>query len=280
VGKLNNLVEGVPGDGIVPVGCESPLVEYNTMRNSPGTLPATEACDGIWPWSCDNAIIQYNIVSDHKSQVDGYGLDADYNCTNSLFQYNLTYNNDGGFLLLCNSGGWPADYSAGNTGTVVRYNISINDGIRSYIVKGKDSYFSPVIHITGPAKNSRIEKNIFYMKRKALPQMDKRLVCADDWAGFADSTFFIRNYIYVEETAVAAELTKTTHNYFEGNRYTGNLSVSQSGFQKYNRRFDSNMWDDANDINWKKLMAFTKGKKIPLDGKKVLVSALIGKTDQ
>ena len=63
----NNLLDGVPGDGIVPVGCESPLVEYNVMKNCPHTLPPTEACDGIWPWSCDHAIVQYNIVSDHKS---------------------------------------------------------------------------------------------------------------------------------------------------------------------------------------------------------------------
>src|SRR6266540_395656 len=79
----HNILEGVPGDGIVPAACESPLVEYNIMRKCPSTLPPSEACDGIWPWSCDNAVIQFNIVSDHKSQVDGYGFDSDWNSANN-----------------------------------------------------------------------------------------------------------------------------------------------------------------------------------------------------
>lgn len=63
----NNLIEEVPGDGIVPIGCDSTLIEYNLMCNSPDTLPMTEAAAGIWPWSCDNTIIQYNEVCHHKA---------------------------------------------------------------------------------------------------------------------------------------------------------------------------------------------------------------------
>jgi hypothetical protein len=163
----NNVLEGVPGDGIVPVGCDGAIVEYNVMRDCPLSLPASEACDGIWPFSSDNTIVQYNIVEGHKSQTDGYGFDSDYNCNNSMFRYNLSLNNEGGFLLLCNSGGWPKDWSAGNNGTVVKYNISINDGIRKHIVTEKKSeHYSPVIHITGPTCNSLIEKTFFTFVRK------------------------------------------------------------------------------------------------------------------
>lgn len=35
-----NLIEEVPGDGIVPIGCEGALIEYNLMRNCPGTTTA------------------------------------------------------------------------------------------------------------------------------------------------------------------------------------------------------------------------------------------------
>ena len=271
-----NIIDGVPGDGIVLVGCERPLVEYNVMKNSPLTLPASEACDGIWPWSCDNAIIQYNIVSGHKSQVDGYPLDADYNCTNSLFQYNLTYNNDGGFLLLCNSGGWPAEYSVGNTGTVVKYNISINDGIRKYIVKGKPGYFSPLIHIAGPTQNSKIENNLFYVKKKPLADMDKRIICSDDWNGYADSTFFILNFLYTEEPTLAFDPAKSTSNFFETNYYIGPLSTPEKGFDVYKGKFNKKMWYNAKDENWQKLIAFIKNKTVLLDGKEVQVLKLIG----
>ncbi|MDD5695021.1 MAG: right-handed parallel beta-helix repeat-containing protein [Bacteroidales bacterium] len=272
----NNTIEGVPGDGIVPVGCESPLVEYNVMKNCPATLPPTEACDGIWPWSCDNAVVQYNIVSDHKSQVDGYGFDADWNCNHTVIQYNLSFNNDGGFLLICNSGGWPPDWSAGNTGTVIRYNISINDGLRNFIVEGKKDYFSPVIHLTGPTKNTRIENNLFYLYKKPAPEIDKTLITLDDWGGYADSTFIRKNFIFVEEPYLAINPTKTTRTLCEDNRYTGDLITPETGFSKYDGKFDQNMWQDPKDDNWDSLIAFIRGKTVTIGGKEVRVTDIIG----
>jgi hypothetical protein len=43
-----NLIEEVPGDGIVPIGCVNTLIEYNLMRNCPAKLPDTESAAGIW----------------------------------------------------------------------------------------------------------------------------------------------------------------------------------------------------------------------------------------
>jgi len=272
-----NVLDGVPGDGIVPTACDGAIVEYNVMRNCPPTLPATEACDGIWPFSSDNTIVQYNVVSGHKSQTDGYSFDSDYNCNNSLFQFNLSDNSDGGFLLLCNSGGWPEDWSAGNKGTVVRYNVSINDGIRKHIVtERKTEHFSPVIHIIGPSRNNLIEKNIFYICKKELPQMDKRLVLSDDWRGYADSTFFRNNYIFVEEPTVAFDATESTNNFIEGNLYVGPLKYQGDGFKKHSGGFDKTMWYDAEDGNWNKLIGFLKDKKVLLNGKEVPVLDVIG----
>ncbi len=275
----NNTIDGVPGDGIVPVGCESPLVEYNVMKNCPATLPSTEACDGIWPWSCDNAIIQYNIVSDHHSQVDGYGFDSDWNCTNTLIQYNLSFNNDGGFLLICNSGGWPPDWSLGNTGTVIRYNISINDGLRNFIPNGKKDFFSPVIHVTGPTKNTRIEKNLFCLFKKPSPDIDRTLITLDDWSGYADSTFIRNNFIAVEEPYLAINPTKTTHNVYEGNLYTGDLETPAAGFRKYDGAFGQKMWLDPGDDNWNNLLAFIRGKTVIIGGKELPVTDIIGFTE-
>ena len=268
----NNLLEGVPGDGIVPVGCEAPLVEYNVMRNCPATLPPTEACDGIWPWSCDNALIQYNVVCDHHSQVDGYGFDSDYNCTNSVFQYNLSCNNEGGFLLLCNSGGWPTDWSIGNRGTIVRYNISINDGLRNFKVKEK--YFSPVIHCTGPVKNSIIEKNLFYLVRKTDKNIDRTLISLDDWRGYPDSTVFRNNFIYTEEPYHGALIGNATHSVFENNQVVG--SIKQSGFCLYSDSFNKEMWYTSGNPNWDKLIDFVSDKTIVIHGKECKVTDLIG----
>lgn len=274
----NNIVDGVPGDGIVPSGCESPLVEYNVMKNSPATLPPSEACDGIWPFSSDNAIIQFNIVSDHKSQVDGYGFDSDWNSNNSLFQYNLSYNNDGGFLLLCNSGGWPLDWSAGNNGTIVRYNVSINDGLRNYIPEGskEKEYFSPVIHVTGPTRNSLIEKNLFYISRKPEPQIDRTFVSLTDWRGYPDSTIFRQNYFYAAETNVAVKPFSSTNNIFDSNYYVGDLRTPPTGFTRHKGEFDHLLWYDANDKNWDTLLKFIGNKTIPLENEETPVLKIIG----
>ena len=270
----NNVIDGIPGDGIVPVGCEAPLVEYNVMKNCPPTLLETEACDGIWPWSCDNAVIQYNIVSDHQSKVDGYGFDSDYNCTNSLFQYNLSFHNDGGFFLLCNSGGWPAEWSAGNKGTIARYNVSINDGIRDEMQKGH--YFSPVINCTGPVSNSVIEKNIFILIPAEKEQADRTLICFSDWEGYPDSTFFRDNYIFTKEKYRAVELGKSTRTVLSGNFYAGTLMGVPEGFEKYSGPFSQTMWYGRNDENWNKLIRFIRDKTVMINGTEMNVADLIG----
>jgi hypothetical protein len=275
----NNLIEGVPGDGIVPVACENPVVEYNIMRNCPPTLPVTEACDGIWPWSCDNAIVQYNVVSDHKSQVDGYGFDSDWNSTNSLFQYNLSYNNDGGFLLICNPGGWTTNWNIGNIGTIIRYNISINDGLRNYILENKKEYFSPVIHITGALKNTLIEKNLFYVYKKPKPEIDRTILSLTSWWAYPDSTFFKNNFIFVEEPNRMVDLTKSTNTFFENNLFIGDLKTPEEGFKKYNGSFNQEMWLDRNDPNWQNLLRFVSDKTIPVNGVEIPVLQIIGAND-
>lgn len=272
----NNVIDGVPGDGIVPVACESPVIEYNIMKNCPASLPATEACDGIWPWSCNNALIQYNIVSDHHSQVDGFGFDSDWNSVNSVFQYNLSFNNDGGFLLVCNSGNWPKEWSIGNIGTRVRYNISINDGLRDYIVENRDHYFSPVIHITGPTQNTMIEKNLIYVFKKPKPEIDKTILDFSDWRGYADSTFFLENYIFVEEENTAVKVEKSTNNFFRNNQYMGELKIEHKGFMKYGGQFNKEFWYDVDDKNWQKLVDFVSDKNVIINGREIPVLEVIG----
>jgi len=276
----NNVLDGVPGDGIVPVACESPLVEYNVMKNCPRSLPASEPCDGIWPWSCDNAVVQFNVVSDHKSQVDGFAYDSDWNSNNSLFQFNMSYNNDGGFLLICNSGGWPLDWSIGNRGTRIRYNISINDGLRNYIVPAYGKYFSPVISIGGPTFNTIIEKNLFCILMKERPEIDRTICDLGDWSGYPDSTAFRNNYIYVEEETQAVKASSSTRNFYKNNYYVGDLKHPGEGFIDYDGEFNKKMWYEPSDTNWNSLVEFVKEKTITLKGREIRVLDIIGYSNE
>jgi hypothetical protein len=197
----NNLLEEIPGDGIVPIGCDGAVIEYNLMRDCTRLLPDTEAAAGIWPWACDNTVIQFNEVSDHKAPWDAQGFDSDWNCRNTVIQYNLSRNNEGGFLLICNNGG-ASPHIAINTGTVIRYNVSLNDGIRPDVpprYRQEKRWFSPTFHISGPVKNTRIHNNLIYVPHKSDSRMDRTLVQMDNWGGpWPEGTYFANNIFVVE----------------------------------------------------------------------------------
>ncbi len=214
-----NLIEGVPGDGIVPIDCDSTLIEYNVMRDCPDLLPDTEAAAGIWPWSCDNTVIQFNEVSDHKAPWDAQGFDSDWNCTNTLIQYNYSHDNYGGLVLVCNSGEASSSFNIGNRGTILRYNISIGDGIRPKLTR--DGMFSPNIHIAGPVEHTLIERNIIHSNPKPSGDIDRTMIVSDSWGGYADDTSFRENIFYTAEPS-RFNLTESTQNTFNGNYYVGN----------------------------------------------------------
>lgn len=116
-----NTVSDIGGDAIVPHHTEGALVEYNTVDGFREREPAHCAA-GIWGWNTQDAVYQYNEVSGGRSECDGQGLDIDEANIGTIYQYNYSHDNEGGFILLCNGSGSTTD------GNVVRYNISQNDG--------------------------------------------------------------------------------------------------------------------------------------------------------
>jgi len=195
----NNLIEGVPGDGIVPIGTDGALIEYNVMRNCPDVMPVGDAAAGIWPWSADNTLIQFNEVSGHKAKWDAQGFDSDWNCRNTTIQYNYSHDNYGGFLLVCNNGkSFNTSTNIGTKNTVVQYNISVNDGIRPY--ETHRSWFSPIMHISGPVENTLLFSNIFIIPEKQNEEIDRTIVQMDNWGGpWPKKTFFFKNIFSLSE---------------------------------------------------------------------------------
>lgn len=195
-----NLLEEIPGDGIVPIGCDGAVIEYNRMRHCTRLLPETEAAAGIWPWACDNTIIQFNEVSDHKAVIDGQGFDSDWNCQKTIIQYNFSHDNEGGFLLICNNSEVKMPASVGNTGTIIRYNLSVNDGVRRHPTrKGK---FSPTFTITGFCKDTQIYNNTIIIAKVPEETGQRRILEVGDWGkAWPDNTVFQNNIFYVDGQA-------------------------------------------------------------------------------
>ncbi len=214
-----NTLIGIPGDGIVPIGCEGAVIEHNVMKDCPRMLEKGDAAAGIWPWSSDHTIIQHNEVSDHKACWDGQGFDSDWNCNGTVIQYNYSHDNEGGFLLICCNGGARKSIAINND-TVVRYNISINDGLREV---GHAAGFSPIFHISGPVKNTRIYNNLIYVPKKPSDKVDRTIIEMDNWGGsYPDRTFFANNIVVVADKADFS-WGKSKANDFVNNAYLGDF---------------------------------------------------------
>jgi hypothetical protein len=202
-----NLLEDIGGDGIVPVACDGALVEHNILEG--GRMRAEDYAAGIWPWGCDNTVVQYNEVSGMKGTRDGEGYDSDYNCRGTLFQYNFSHNNDGGFMLICNNGGLRMPKSIGNIDTIIRYNISVNDGLHTF-------------KITGPCQNTQIYNNVLYVGKKQVVTT----VSGGNWGNaWPDDTRFINNIFYVDKGGSAGfELGDMTTVVFDHNSFWGRFN--------------------------------------------------------
>ncbi|SEV93184.1 right-handed parallel beta-helix repeat-containing protein [Luteibacter sp. 329MFSha] len=178
-----NRISEVPGDCILVKGCRGALVERNTVGRC-GPLPRGEAAAGIWPFDCDDTLIQYNEVSDHRAYADGQGFDADFHCRNTIIQYNYSHDNAGGMALVCNDGRDAG--GIGNVGTIVRFNVSINDGLRS---SG-----SAALRISGPVTGARIYNNIIIIPEKKAG-VEVTAFRATSWKGVPDDTAIHDNIV-------------------------------------------------------------------------------------
>lgn len=227
----HNLIESVPGDGIVPIGCDGAVIEYNVMRNCPDILSPNEAAAGIWPWSCDNTIIQYNEVSGHNAKWDGQGFDSDYNCQNTVIQYNYSHDNAGGFLLVCNDGNsLGKSWNKGTLKSTVRYNISVNDGIRNYPTK-QSGWFTPVVHITGPVKNTMISNNLIIQYPKENDSIDSRMLKMGNWGNkWPENTQFKNNIFYADSGVKSKfDFGGDINTSFIGNSFLGDFKNQPQG---------------------------------------------------
>jgi len=115
-----NYFEDMGGAAVIVIGADGCIVENNVVN---GCMKRYASC-AMWPWGAFNTIFQYNEVYGCDDRGDGESFDSDYHCTGSIFQYNYSHDNPGGFMRICNDNEDPV----GNVGTIVRYNISVNDG--------------------------------------------------------------------------------------------------------------------------------------------------------
>jgi hypothetical protein len=177
----DNWVGDVGGDGIVPWATDGCLVEHNIVQGANERAGTYNA--GIWPWSSDNTLMRLNRASGVKTLLDGQGFDSDYNSRNTVIEFNLSHDNEGGFLLICTPGRRKAGENLGNLCTVVRYNISRHDRARTF-------------HVSA-AENTLVHDNAIYIG----PGHDVQLLLLADWNGWARGLELRKNLFHSEGLA-------------------------------------------------------------------------------
>ena len=194
-----NLLEDIGGDGIKPWGCDAPLVEHNIVRG--GRMRCDDYAAGIWPFDCDDALIQFNEVSGMKGDKDGQGFDSDYRSRRSVFQYNYSHDNEGGFMLVCSPG------TSHNDGTVIRYNISQNDGIPT----------ARVFQFGGNPTNTRIHNNTIYLG----PGRELPMISCNEWDGGVPDGIEFTNNLFIVDGRVDYRLSPARNVVFSHNVFAG-----------------------------------------------------------
>ncbi|MEV6725459.1 hypothetical protein AB0M94_31545 [Streptomyces xanthochromogenes] len=125
----DNTLAGIGGDGLVVKTSSDVLVQRNDLDGFNERAGSVNA--GMWTANSDWVTFQYNRSAHGNTTADGQGYDVDHSTNHVTFQYNVSFDNGGGFFLLC-------PYGAGVPGQskdfVIRYNLSVNDHARTFQV--------------------------------------------------------------------------------------------------------------------------------------------------
>ena len=118
----NCVFENTGGSGFVPNKSKNILVQDCIFNHTGSSIDNRmwKRGSGMWPFDCKNVIAQHNKFMNAHGPMDSYGSHIDYGNENVVFQYNYSYNNEGGF----------AEILGDNINCGYRYNISVNDGYR------------------------------------------------------------------------------------------------------------------------------------------------------
>ncbi len=168
-----NTVTDIGGDAIVVHHTQGALVERNRVDGF--RMRDTNCAAGVWGWNVNDTLFQFNEVSGGRSTCDGQGFDLDEGNIRTIYQYNYSHDNEGGFILLCNGGG------STTKDNIVRYNISQND--RGDVVD----------LICGKITNTKIYNNVFYVGQNA------RIINNTNGSTGANAEFY-NNIFYVTST--------------------------------------------------------------------------------
>lgn len=259
----NNYIVGVPGDGIVLSSAIQPEIANNYLtdagysyyatdnkstaswsnsiaecrqvsvdtgrkakamgnRQNPITMGANNFA-GLWFIGTKDAVAQYNeAVNNVWVCSDAEAFDADMFCSGTVFQYNYTYRNNGGLLLIMPSA---------DAGTVVRYNVSVEDS-QGYGLAGSEGQNGLFHYEKAP---DAIYNNLFILGK------DLSTV----FGGWSNTTHFYNNIMIAPNGLLKKGAhAEDGHNYKNDFHLNGQYgSVAELSGEMYNNLFTKGILD-------------------------------------
>lgn len=207
-----NKIERTARNGLIVRGCVAPLVEHNFF-NGCAHGGSGNAC---FAFHCDDALFQFNescFTKYNDGDTDATGFDSDFNCRRSVFQFNYSHDNEYGFMVVCNLG--PKGF---NDGTIVRYNISQNDG-------------GNVFRFSGAITNTKVYNNTIYVGPKMKSPkhgVPPKIIYHKSWNhGWSDQLMFFNNVIYNLSNRASYTNGSSTNNMYCHNLFFGKHPSSE-----------------------------------------------------
>jgi|tagenome__1003787_1003787.scaffolds.fasta_scaffold20950474_2 hypothetical protein len=201
-----NRFEHTARNGLIVRGCVKPLIERNLFKD----CAYGGSGNASFSFHCDDAMFQFNescFTRYNKGDTDATGFDSDYCCRRSVFQYNYSHDNEYGFMVVCSQP--PNGF---NDGTIVRYNISQNDG-------------GNVFRFSGNITNTDVYNNTIFAGSKMTNPVKgapPRIIYNKSWNhGWSDKLNFHDNiFINLSKKARYTE-GKSTENEYSHNLFFG-----------------------------------------------------------
>lgn len=146
-----NRIEDTGRNSIIFRYSKNPIVEYNvSVRSS-----LYDTGHSIVNFNTIDAIMQYNEAYENTGDLEDHergGFDADYHARGTIIQYNYSHNNHWFCGIMRKN----------NTDITIRYNISQNELIGSYL------YGFPTVH---ELKNVKVYNNVHYFRAGLTPNI-------------------------------------------------------------------------------------------------------------
>jgi hypothetical protein len=187
-------------------GTKDAVIQHNYMSG-------TQEGSAFWPFDAEGTLVQFNDFRHLRNEgADSFVCHFDYNCVDTLMQYNFGYDVDGGLIEIIVL----SDFAFFQEGAIARYNVGVDIGFRN-----KEN--SAGIMFSGRVTESQVYNNTMIFRDE---QPAYKAIAVNNWGGEWPYNNFIHNNLFLatgspvsfDDSDRLAQLGNVvSHNLYHGN---------------------------------------------------------------